>query len=123
MRYVIFALIVLGCVLEGIEFGYERYREMYAKPIDEWIKPYVDVEYEEMQPLMPLEYREEERILGERLFNEPKLSKSKQIACANCHNRELGFGDGLKTSFGHDRVRGNRNAPNIMMSGFFEKLF
>lgn len=111
---------------------YEEYRIKYAKPISQWEKPHIyeGVVYEEMQPLPKIApdnpqnpYTMAKMLLGKQLFNDPKLSKSGQIACASCHNRELGFGDGLKTSFGHDRQRGQRNAPNIMMSGFFSELF
>ncbi len=111
---------------------YAVYRTQYARPINEWEKPYIDdgILYQEMQPLPPIApdnaqnpYTEAKRLLGKQLFHEPKLSKSGQIACASCHNKELGFGDGIKTSFGHNRQRGQRNAPNIMMSGFFDELF
>ncbi len=111
---------------------YKEYREKYAKSISEWDKPNIDegVYYDEMQPLPNIApytnenpYTEEKSFLGKRLFNEANLSKSSQIACASCHNKELAFGDGIKTSFGHNRQRGKRNSPNIMMSGFFNKLF
>ena len=65
-----------------------------------------------------------ERIaLGELLFNSPALSASGQIACNSCHNRELGWGDGLKTSFGHNRQRGTRNAPSLFTVAWQENLF
>lgn len=125
----LFSLCVLGYF---VFFSQPNYRALYAKPIENWPKPIVDegVEYQEMRPLESIApqpvtniYTKEKRLLGEFLFEEPMLSRSKQIACASCHNKELGFGDGLKTSFGHSRQRGNRNAPNIMMSGFYDKLF
>ncbi len=111
---------------------YAEYRIKYAKDIRDWEQPTIDygVYYEEMQPLPDIApspshnpFTKEKSLLGKKLFNEPNLSKSGQISCANCHNKELAFGDGIKTSFGHNRQRGTRNAPNIMMSGFFEKLF
>lgn len=61
--------------------------------------------------------------LGERLFNDPGLSASGQIACASCHNPELAFGDGLRTSFGHDRQRGRRNAPSLRGVAWRSSLF
>jgi len=61
--------------------------------------------------------------LGKRLFNDPILSGSGQIACSNCHNPELGWGDGVATSFGHDRQRGNRNAPSLFAAGLRKTLF
>jgi len=61
--------------------------------------------------------------LGQRLFEERRLSGSGQIACASCHNPELGFGDGLRTSFGHDRQRGRRNAPSLFAVAWTKELF
>lgn len=61
--------------------------------------------------------------LGERLFEEPLLSGSGQIACSSCHNRELSFTDGLSRSFGHDRKRLTRNAPSLLTSAWMNELF
>ncbi|MEM9964556.1 MAG: cytochrome c peroxidase [Asticcacaulis sp.] len=61
--------------------------------------------------------------LGEKLFHDPRLSESGQIACASCHNAELGMADGIRTSFGHDRQRGMRNAPSIVTAGWQGTLF
>lgn len=61
--------------------------------------------------------------LGQRLFDDPRLSASSQIACASCHARELGFADGLRTSFGHDRQRGRRNAPSVATAAWARSLF
>lgn len=61
--------------------------------------------------------------LGRRLFEDPKLSRSGQIACASCHERELGFADRLSTSFGHDRQRGRRNALSVATAAWMSSLF
>jgi cytochrome c peroxidase len=61
--------------------------------------------------------------LGFKLFTDPLLSQSGQVACQNCHNRELGWGDGLRTSFGHDRAKGKRNAPPLFNAGLRPSLF
>ncbi|WP_292089031.1 cytochrome c peroxidase [Brevundimonas sp.] len=61
--------------------------------------------------------------LGARLFEDPKLSRSGQIACASCHLQELGFADALRTSFGHDRQRGPRNAPSVAVAAWMDSLF
>lgn len=109
------------------------YRLLYAKPVAQWVRPNIDesvaAEWQELAPLpepvFPAHnaYSDVKAYLGLRLFNEPKLSKSGQIACQSCHNAELGFTDGLRVSYGHDRQKGKRNAPNIQMSAFFETLF
>jgi len=51
--------------------------------------------------------------LGQRLFNDPILSASGQISCQSCHHPELGWGDGLSRSVGHNRTQGIRNAPPL----------
>lgn len=61
--------------------------------------------------------------LGRQLFEDPKLSLSGQIACANCHDRQLGWGDGKRVSFGHDRQPGRRNAMDISMAPWSQQLF
>lgn len=111
-----------------------KYRLAYAKPISQWSKPTLDKsvldEWEEFAPL-PLHapfpadnpYSHAKKNLGEKLFNDTRLSKSGQFSCASCHHKELGFGDGLPYSYGHDGQIGRRNAPNIQMSGFFPLLF
>lgn len=61
--------------------------------------------------------------MGRRLFDDPRLSRSAQIACANCHDRQLGWSDGRSVSFGHDRQLGRRNAISVAMSAFSSPLF
>lgn len=61
--------------------------------------------------------------IGKRLFDDPALSRSGQIACASCHSPELGMGDGLRTAFGHDRQRGRRNAQSLYAAAWMAPLF
>ena len=68
-------------------------------------------------------YSKEKETLGKILFFDPRLSSSGQIACASCHNPELGWTDNLTRSFGHDRQTGKRNAMTILNSGFASSLF
>lgn len=104
-------------------------RRAYAGPVATWPKAEVDpgvdfVEFGPMPAFQPPAGAEVPRVaLGARLFEEPRLSASGQFACASCHNRELGFGDGVRTSFGHDRQRGARNAPGLFTAGLMDTLF
>ena len=61
--------------------------------------------------------------LGQRLFEDPRLSRSGQIACASCHDRQLGWGDGRRVSFGHDRQAGRRNAMDVSMAPYSQHQF
>ena len=107
-------------------------RAIYARPNTEWPVPHVDagIVWRELAPLpaRPPEPADNpatpERIaLGRRLFEDPRLSRSGQIACANCHDPQLGWGDGRSVSFGHDRRTGRRNSIGLQMSGHMRTLF
>ncbi|WP_350022888.1 cytochrome-c peroxidase [Pseudomonas protegens] len=107
-------------------------RELYSRPPAQWPAPQVDagVAWQELGPLpegapSPAynPYTQQKADLGRRLFFDPRLSRSGQIACASCHEPDLGFADGRRVSFGHDRAAGRRNAPSLVASGLAKKLF
>lgn len=107
-------------------------RRVYALPISEWPAPNVDTGavWQElaplpaMPPIPPDNPQTPQKIaLGKALFEDPQLSRSGQIACASCHDRQLGWGDGRSVSFGHDRRAGRRNAMNISMAAYASPLF
>ena len=106
--------------------------QQYRQPVTQWPAPQVDadVNWQEMAALpahapAPPEnpFSETKAALGEKLFNDPKLSRSGQIACASCHEADMAFADGRRVSFGHDRQSGRRNAPSLVMSGYSSALF
>ncbi|MEQ8847038.1 cytochrome c peroxidase [Botrimarina sp.] len=104
-------------------------RELYQRAPAEWPAPTLDpgVEHHELGPLpeveKPSDLERAKAELGEQLFFDPRLSGSRQIACASCHDPDLGWADGRTTSFGHNRRRLERNAPSILNSRFRETLF
>ena len=108
--------------------GMAALRQLYSGTPASWPAAQVDagVAFVEFGPLAPrpaLDERDRKLAeLGARLFEERRLSGSGQIACITCHNRELGFGDGLKTAFGHDRKRGNRNSQSLFTAGLILPL-
>ncbi len=61
--------------------------------------------------------------LGQQLFFDPRLSGSGQIACASCHDPDLGWADGRRLAFGHDRQTGTRNSMSILNAAWFDRLF
>jgi len=93
-------------------------RSLYEGPAQDWPAPDIDadIDYVELGALdAPGEPADPAlAALGETLFHDPALSASGQISCANCHSPELHFTDHLRTSFGHDRARGRRNAPTLL---------
>lgn len=106
-------------------------RALYAGPPDRWPRPVLQpgAAFAEFGPVPAVPdppgnpSTPAKVALGEMFFNDPKLSGSGQIACASCHNRELGFGDGISTSFGHDRQRGKRNAQPLFAAAWMTSLF
>lgn len=132
MKYCIYLLMLWVTYVYALPKNIESLRQMYLKPSSQWQKPFVDkgVKWQELAPLPKTPpypdsnpYSKAKVDLGEMLFNDPKLSASNQIACASCHEKELGFGDGRKVSYGHNRQSGKRNAPSITMSAFSKELF
>ncbi|OCW58637.1 cytochrome-c peroxidase [Hoeflea olei] len=107
-----------------------RLHERYARPVEDWPRPVLSraadfTEFARLDILArPTEGPEALKVaLGRRLFADPRLSGSGQIACESCHNRRLGWGDGLPVSFGDGRQTGTRNAPSLFSSGYKTALF
>lgn len=103
-------------------------RRLYSGPPSEWPRPFLEpgAAFTEFGPIPdpPGDAGNAAQIaLGQRLFEDPRLSRSGQIACATCHNAEMGFTDGLRTSFGHDRKRGRRNAPPLFAVAWVHDYF
>ena len=110
-------------------------REAYGSgDPDRWpvakLHPQVDREqFQDIGPLPPVEfpadnpYSREKVALGKKLFFDPRLSSSGQIACASCHDPELAWADGRTRAFGHDRQTGRRNAMTILNVAYADRLF
>jgi cytochrome c peroxidase len=59
-------------------------------------------------------YDERKVHLGQMLFFEPRLSGSKWVSCASCHNPGLSWGDGLPRGIGTDMKTLGRRSPTIL---------
>ncbi|CAI8747388.1 cytochrome-c peroxidase [Chryseobacterium sp. IT-36CA2] len=112
----------------------EELRTLYSSgDQSKWPTPHLfDEAKEGFQDIGPLSamnfpednpYSEDKMELGKMLFFDPRLSKSGQISCANCHNPEIGWSDGSRVSFGHDRQTGTRNAPTLVNIGYAKTFF
>jgi cytochrome c peroxidase len=106
-------------------------RRVYAADPSTWPAPHVDpdVKWKEIGLLPEVEHpadnphTTEKETLGKTLFFDPRLSGSGQIACASCHDPDLGWADGRTTSFGHSRKQLARNSPTIRNTAFQQHLF
>jgi len=61
--------------------------------------------------------------LGEKLFNETRLSKNNTISCATCHILEEGGDDNLAVSIGINNQEGTRNSPTVLNARFNSNQF
>lgn len=61
--------------------------------------------------------------LGRYLFFDPALSGDGTVACASCHNPNLGFSDGLPRSRGIGAQEVSRAAPSLWNVAFLNKFF
>ena len=68
-------------------------------------------------------FSEAKKVLGKMLFFDPRLSRSRQISCASCHDSELGWADGRSVSYGHNRQTGKRNAMSLLNMGHHTIFF
>jgi cytochrome c peroxidase len=62
--------------------------------------------------------------LGKMLFEDTNLSNGNEMSCVNCHNSNLGFGDGLpKSATNKEGVFTARNSPTVMNAGYSTRYF
>jgi cytochrome c peroxidase len=61
--------------------------------------------------------------LGRLLFNDKRLSESRTVACASCHDVAHGGADGNAHSKGVHAEAETRNTPTVLNAGFLGALF
>ncbi|MHB1332604.1 MAG: cytochrome-c peroxidase [Sulfuriferula sp.] len=62
--------------------------------------------------------------LGDKLFHDKRFSSTGQVSCATCHDAKKTFTDSpLRVSQGINKLKGTRNAPTVVNSAYFHKLF
>ncbi|MCP4295029.1 MAG: cytochrome B6 [Proteobacteria bacterium] len=82
------------------------------------------IKFEPVRPLVLRDKLDPIRVqLGEKLFNDVRLSKDNSISCAHCHNLATNGSDDKRFSVGIDGALGNIKAPSVYNSGFQFVLF
>ncbi|MBB1291580.1 cytochrome-c peroxidase [Pseudoalteromonas sp. SR41-4] len=129
----LFIVFIVGLVfnLHAEPINFLQLRAQYEQTSENWPEPWLEegVEHSEIGALTEVIFPFENPFtiakmrLGEALFFDPILSRSGQIACASCHDPDLGWADGRRVSFGHDRQVGQRNAPSIENAALWQSLF
>jgi cytochrome c peroxidase len=61
--------------------------------------------------------------LGEQLFFDKRLSKTKAMSCETCHVPEKGWTDGLKLSPKFDGSLNTRHTPTLYGAGYYPDLY
>jgi len=105
--------------------------QVYKGPQSGWPAPHLSdsVSHRALAPLPEVEYPEDNPYseakegLGKKLFFDPRLSASGTLACASCHDPDLGWSDGRRRSFGHARREGRRNSQTILNAAYYDHLF
>lgn len=71
------------------------------------------------EPILPLSTpgNVAQALLGERLFNDKRLSHDDTVSCASCHGLDKGGTDLLPVSVGINGTKGPINAPTVFNSG------
>ena len=79
---------------------------------------------EPIQPLPLAVKLDAKRVaLGEKLFNDKRLSKDDTLACVSCHDLGTGGVDRERVSTGIGGAKGAINAPTVFNSGFNFRQF
>lgn len=79
---------------------------------------------EPIEPLPPVGALDEKKVaLGEKLFNDVRLSRNNSISCSSCHLVSAGGADGRVRSVGIDGRDGSINAPTVFNAGFNFRQF
>ena len=78
---------------------------------------------EPLQPLPVLKYDAKKAALGEKLFNDKRLSGDNTVACVTCHGLDKGGTDNRRFSEGVRKQVGDINAPTVFNAAFNVKQF
>jgi cytochrome c peroxidase len=68
-------------------------------------------------------YTDARALLGRTLFFDPRLSGSKVISCATCHNPGFAWADGLPKGIGDGMKPLKRHTPTILNSAYGDLMF
>ncbi|KPM85073.1 MULTISPECIES: cytochrome c peroxidase [Pseudoalteromonas] len=102
-------------------------RKLYAKPQHEWpaIISSKDVPAAPLKPLKAKPFNQSDEIitLGEKLFNDTRLSRDNTVSCASCHESRLAFSDRRKLAVGIDGQVGTRNTQAIIGVDHWQSFF
>jgi len=99
----------------------ESYRPIAESRVTETM---YNLDNEPLQPLQPtIKLNEKKVSLGEKLFNDPQLSRTNTISCSSCHLLNAGGTDQSERSTGVEQRRTDVNTPTVFNSASNFKQF
>jgi len=115
-KYSYIALFILTILL-GF-FFYSHISVTKPDTTEDALKTYLNSRSEQshkvIKPIPEQSHTNKQKVLlGEKLFNDTRLSIDGSVSCATCHNLKLGGSDHLKTSFGANHQETKLNTPTI----------
>ena len=116
--------ILIFCLIVFLFWPYSQRKERLSIATREPLATLVidTVSNEPIQPIpLKLELNQNKVKLGEKLFNEPKLSSTNKMSCVSCHNLNTGGTDRLAHSIGMSGTANSVNSPTVFNSGFHFK--
>jgi hypothetical protein len=112
-------IVILLFVIAGIALAIKDFRAREQGREKAWVP---EGEYNsDVLPITPvplsLQLDGRKVRLGERLYNDPRLSHDNSISCATCHELDKGGTDQMKTSKGINGQLGPINSPGFSRDG------
>jgi len=68
-------------------------------------------------PITPAKYE-----LGQKLFEDPRLSGDESLSCASCHAKEMGYAEGVPFSAGAEGKPMPRHTPTLLNSAYYRYI-
>jgi cytochrome c peroxidase len=113
---------VMVCVAVGA-FSLHSWTSVAARPA-EFMEAQPAESNEPIQPIEAIPNLDSRKIaLGQKLFNDPRLSDDNRISCASCHILAKGGADRKARSIGIHGSVGVINAPTVLNSGLNFRQF
>lgn len=104
----------------------EQLRQLYSQPPSQWPAATVSdgARPAELAPLpAPPTPAKNMAALGEKLFNDTRLSRDHTVSCATCHESRLHFSDKRRMAVGIDGQVGPRNTQAIFAIDLWQSFF
>lgn len=109
-------LIVLSCVFAVV---WQQFQTNHRPQVATVTPVEISASTEPIQPIpLHIELNENKVALGEKLFNDTRLSRNNSLACVSCHFFDKGGTDRVRYSIGMNGASMQVNSPTVFNSEF-----